>query len=104
MSKIESVCAWRNCKTKIKLDNSFEESQTGKAFGIVVSGWCQKHSELYNKQCDKFTSLLSKWNKKKIKDRFDRIRKFTHHSDLSNYLYQWNKKEYKKIIESVKID
>lgn len=97
------TCSWNGCKTEINLDTTFEQSGVGRMMGVVVSGWCELHSELYNKQCDAFTKLLDKWNKKQIENKFGKIRKFTHHSDLSNYLYQYNRKEYNKIIKGVKV-
>ncbi len=93
----KSVCSWKNCNTEINIDNSFEQSDVGMKLGVVVSGWCKSHSQLYNAQCDLFESLIPEWNKKQVKNKIGKTVKFTHHSDLSNYLYQYDKKEYNKI-------
>ncbi len=91
------VCSWQGCKTKIKLDTSFESSDLGQRMGVTVGGWCDKHTKLFNKRCDVATKLLPKWNKKKLKNKFGKVIKFTYHSDLTNYLYQNDKKSLNEI-------
>jgi len=94
-------CSWRNCKTVIDVNTSFEKSAFAKRMGVEVSGWCKIHTNLYNKQCDAFEKLVDQYNKKQIIDKFGRIIKFTHHSDVSNYLYLNDMKEYKRILKGV---
>lgn len=99
----DRLCMWKNCKTMVKVNTSLEQSDVGKRWGIVVGKWCKKHSKLYHKQCVVFTKLLDKWNKKNLINKFGRPIKFTHHSELSNYLFQYERKEYIKIIKGVKV-
>ncbi len=79
MSK--SICIWRGCKETIELDTSFEDSNAGQRLGISVAGWCEFHSKVYAKQTDLFGKLS--------KDK--------HHSDIANFLYKTDRKEYNKI-------
>lgn len=99
----DKICSWKGCKTKIKIDTSFENSQAGKHWGVTVSGWCKTHSEQYNKQCDVFETLVDQYNKKQLKNKFGRLIKFIHHSDVSNYLYQYDRKEYSRIVKQMVI-
>lgn len=77
----EDTCCWKGCKEIIQIDKSFEESQTGEALGIIVSGWCEFHEKVYAKQ----TELFGKLDKKK------------HFSDISNDLYVHDRKKFNKI-------
>lgn len=96
------ICSWKGCKTEIQLDTSFESSGLGQIINVSVIGWCPLHTKLYNKQYDAFSKLLDKYNKMELKNKFGRLIKFTHSSDLSNYLYQYNRKEYNKIVKGIK--
>lgn len=93
------ICSWKGCKKEINLDISFEKTGIAKNMGITVSGWCPLHTKLYHKQCDMFESLVEQYNKKQLRNKFDRIIKFNHHSDVSNYLYQYDRKEYNRLVK-----
>jgi len=96
------ICSWKGCKKEIKLDVSFESTGMAKQMGIVVSGWCPLHTKLYHKQCDVFETLVDQYSKKQLKNKFGRIIRFIHHSDVSNYLYQYDRKEYNRIVKEIK--
>ena len=46
----ESICIWKGCKEKIKVDDTFENSHGGQALGVEVVGWCTLHSEAYRQE------------------------------------------------------
>ena len=94
-------CSWKGCSTIVEVNTSYEKTDFAKRMGIRVSKWCTVHTKLYNKHCEVFDKLVDKYNKKQIKDRFGRIIKFYHHSDVSNYLYLNDMQEYKRILKGV---
>ena len=96
-------CGWKGCKETIEIDTSFEKDNVGRSMGITVIGWCNYHSRLYNKQCDMFEKLLPEYNKKQIKNKFGRVRRFTHHSEVSNYLFQYNRKEFDRLCNIINL-
>ena len=95
---VKRQCGYDGCKTLTEVDSSLDFPMLG---GVAVK-WCDYHSKLYNKRCDVFESLCNEWTGKQLKNKFGRIIKFTHHSDLSNYLYQYNRKEYNRIVKEVR--
>ena len=96
----QTKCISEKCNTMITIDDSFEKLSGCKELGFYVAGRCNKHGKIYKMQCNIFTKLIPKYNKMKIVNKNGRIRKFYHHSDLSNYLWQYDKKEYRKIQKS----
>ncbi len=77
----KSICIWKGCNETIELDTSFEDSTPGQRLGISVAGWCPFHEKVYAKEHE----LFAKLDKNK------------HHSDIANYLYKNNRKEFNKI-------
>lgn len=94
-----STCNKPRCKNEIELDDSFENSQSGKSLGISIVGYCPKHWEEIHHHYDIMTKLIPKYNKKKLKNKFGKVKQFYHHSDLSNYLYQYDRKEYNRLLK-----
>jgi hypothetical protein len=87
------------CKTLTEVDPSLDNE----ILGAYVIKWCDYHEKMYHKQSEAMTKLLPLYNKKKLKNKFGRLIKFSHHSDLSNYLYENDKKTLRKITKEVEL-
>jgi len=93
----EKTCNWKNCKTKIQLDTSFESKHSM----ITVVGWCKKHHDQYGREQKHLMKYVSKFNGMKIKNKFGKIIRFYHGSDVSNYLFKNDKKELARILKNI---
>ena len=65
----ESICIWKGCKKKVKLDDSIEK----RISWVTVSGWCKLHKKAYHiyhdmelKKFGYLTSKIYKENKKEL--------------------------------------
>jgi|APSaa5957512535_1039671.scaffolds.fasta_scaffold01088_8 hypothetical protein len=74
-----------------------DESNDVPGLGATCIVWCELHQKHYKERSRLLTKLLPKYNKMKLKDKFDMVIKFTHHSDLSNYLFRYKKVESNRI-------
>ena len=87
-------CSYQGkCKTLTEVDTSFDIP----GMGAIATKWCDYHESLYRAESKILEGMIAQYNKKMIKNKFGRIIKFSHHSDVSNYLYQHDKKALKKI-------
>ena len=87
------MCSYQGkCKTLTDVDPSYDV----KGLGIAVK-WCDYHSKLYRKQSEIIQSMVEEYNKKQIKNRFGKVIRFSHHSDVSNYLFLHDKSKLKEI-------
>lgn len=93
------MCGYKGCKTLTEVDPFNDIPQMG-AYAVR---WCDYHSKLYHKECDLLDEQLDKYNKMKIKNKFGRVIKFSHHSDLSNYLFKNDKVTLNKIVKNAEL-
>ena len=77
----DSLCHFKGCKEVIQLDHSIESSSVGRAFGLVVVGYCEFHKKVQAKQRE----LFSKMDKTK------------HHSEIANKLWKENRKKFNQV-------
>ena len=87
-------CHWKNCKNMVEVDVSRDVS----FLNAIIVNFCAKHWIQYRKERDLFNSLILKYNKMRILNKYGKPRVFTNGHELSNYLYINNKAEYNKII------
>ena len=91
---VKRPCSYQGkCKTLTEVDSSKDCSM----LGATAVKWCDYHSKLYRIESELLTKLLDKYNNQQIKNKFGRIIKFSHHSDLSNYLFSNDKQALKQI-------
>lgn len=76
-----ATCHFNGCNEKIRLDSSIESSSVGRAFGLVVVGYCDFHKKVQAKQRE----LFSKMDKTK------------HHSEIANKLWRDDRKKFNQI-------
>ena len=82
-------CGFRNCKTLtiVEVNQKLENS------GFYHSNWCNKCSKQYMKENKYLSTLVPKYNKMKLKNKFSgKIMKFKNGTDISNYLCRHNKR------------
>ena len=87
-------CYRKGCKTIVEVDTS----KNIPFLNATVVNFCDKHWIEIRKQRDLFDSLVSKYNKMKIMNKYGKPIVFTSGTQLSNYLYINNKAEHNKII------
>ena len=87
-------CHRKGCKNMVMVDVSRDVS----FLNAVIVNFCDKHWAEYRKQRDLFDSLVSKYNKMKIMNKYGKPIVFTSGTQLSNYLIINDKAEYNKII------
>lgn len=95
--KVKRPCSFRGkCTTLTVVDNAMDLE----SLGMVQTKWCDTHMKQYKREQKILDKLVPKYNKMKIMNKFDRIIKFTHGTDVSNYLWQNGKKrELAKILK-----
>ena len=88
-------CGFRGkCTTLTEVD----ERGDIPSLGMYQTKWCDKHMKQYHKEQKILDKLVPKYNKMDLKNKFGRPIKFSHGTDVSNYLYRNNKKELRKIL------
>lgn len=92
------MCGYHGCKTLTNVDTFYDMPSMG-AYAIK---WCDEHKKQYSEDQKILTKLVPKYNDMKLLDKFGRTIKFNHGTDVSNYLYEHNKKELDIILKTVK--
>lgn len=95
--EIKRPCGFKNkCTTLTIVDSSHDLP----SMGMFMGKWCDKHMKQYKREQKILDKLVPKYNKMKIQDKFGRIIKFSHGTDVSNYLFRNGKKcELNKILK-----
>ena len=92
------MCGYHGCKTLTNV-NTFYDMPSMNAYAVK---WCAKHAKQYHKNLKVLDEYVPKYNDMKLLDRFGRVIKFNHSTDVSNYLHIHNKKELDRILKTVK--
>ena len=92
------MCGYNGCKTLTQVE-SFYDMPSMNAYSVK---WCVKHAKQYHKNLKVLDEYVPKYNDMKLLDKFGRIIKFNHSTDVSNYLHIHNKKELDRILKTVK--
>ena len=92
------MCGYNGCKTLTQVD-AFYDMPSMNAYAVK---WCDKHMKQYHKNLKVLDGYVQKYNDMKLLDKFGRVIKFNHSTDVSNYLYIHNKKELDIILKTVK--
>ena len=90
----KNKCYRKGCKNMVEVDIS----KNIPFLNATVVNFCDKHWIEFRKRTELFNSLILKYNKMKILNKYGKPRVFTNGHELSNYLYINNKAEYNKII------
>ena len=94
--EVKRPCGFRGkCQTLTVVDTDYDIE----SLGMLQTKWCDEHEAQYKREAAILTKLVPAYNKKKIKNKFGKIIKFSHHSDVSNYLFRTNKRELNKILK-----
>ena len=86
-------CFWKGCNTKVDVDTTLEN----KGHLFIIEGYCNFHDKVYAKQQEIFGSMRDEYTKKQLKDKFGRTIKFTHHSEVGNYIFLHHRDLYHEI-------
>ncbi len=94
--QVKRACSFRGkCTTLTVVDNAMDLE----SLGMYQTKWCDKHMKQYKQEQKILNKLVTKYNKMKLEDKFGRIIKFNHGTDVSNYLFKNNKKKLNKILK-----
>jgi len=93
---VKRPCSFRGkCTTLTEVDASMDME----SHGMFQTKWCDKHMKQYMKEQKILDKLVPKYNKMKLQNKFGRIIKFSHGTDVSNYLFRTNKRKLNKILK-----
>jgi len=90
---VTRLCPYNPCNVKVEIVNPHDIE----GLGAIETKFCDFHQAVYNRRQVIVKKLITKYNEKKIEDKFGRIRKFSHYSELANYLYSHRRSTFNKI-------
>ncbi len=97
--EVQRPCNFRGkCKTLTTVNSGGDLPQ----LGMYQTKWCDKHMKQYHNEQKVLDKLVPKYNKMNLIGKNGRIIKFSHGTDVSNYLFRYGKKrELNKILKQI---
>ena len=97
---IKRKCPWKKCKTLVEVD----EMKDCTMLNALIVDFCDKHWEQYRKQHEYLDTLVPKYNKMGILNKYGKPRIFHSGNEISNYLYTHDIKELDRLhSEAIKL-